>query len=148
METTDNKVVILLAAYNGAAYLPEMIESLLAQDTDDIRLVLSDDHSKDETPALLADYAARFPGKIVYHDSGLRFGSAQKHFMYLLSRFGDSAPYFMFCDQDDVWHRDKVRKTLALMKKTETEEKRPTLVHTDLRVVDQGLRGMAPSFLR
>lgn len=147
METTDNTVVILLAAYNGAAYLPEMIDSLLAQDTDDFRLVLSDDHSQDGTPALLADYAARFPEKIVYHDSGLRFGSAQKHFMYLLSRFGDSAPYFMFCDQDDVWHSDKVRKTLALMKKTETEKKLPALVHTDLRVVDQDLREMAPSFL-
>ena len=42
----------------------------------------------------------------------------KKHFMHLLRNFHD-APYVMFCDQDAVWHPDKVRKTLELMQKIE-----------------------------
>ena len=66
--------------------------------------------------------------------------------MHLLEQFGDQADYVMFCDQDDVWHPDKVRLTLRLMEQVETDPSLPVLVHTDLRVVDGELREMDPSF--
>ena len=66
--------------------------------------------------------------------------------MHLLEQFGDQADYVMFCDQDDVWHPDKVRLTLRLMEQVETDLSLPVLVHTDLRVVDGELREMDPSF--
>ena len=148
MNEQNPAVLILLASYNGSAYLRPMIESILAQDWGDWRLVLSDDCSRDESPAILAEYAQTYSEKITYYQSGVHFGSAQKHFMHLLSHFKGQAPYLMFCDQDDIWHSDKVRKTLALMKKTETDEKVPALVHTDLRVVNGQLGEIAPSFLK
>lgn len=147
-------ITILLAAYKGNEYAGAMIDSILAQDSDDWQLVLSDDGT--DTAELLECYARAYPDRIVHHRSGRRFGSAQKHFLYLMEQYKDS-PYLMFCDQDDVWHPDKVRKTFALMKKAEDETKLgsaedmdrevPRLVHTDLRVVDRELKEMKDSFM-
>ena len=122
-----------------------MIDSLLSQDYSNIHIIVSDDCSDDGTDQILADYAVCYPDTISHYRSGLHFGCAQTHFMHLLHRFQD-APYIMFCDQDDVWHEDKVRKTLDLMLRTEINHGIPTLVHTDLRVVDQNLRVISPSF--
>lgn len=143
----DTTVLILLAAYNGEAYIRQMIDSVLEQDYRNIHLVLSDDHSGDHTPSILDEYANAYPEKVEHYHSGLRFGCAQKHFLHLLNRFHD-APYIMFCDQDDVWHSDKVRKTLEKMKQVEGDKNQPAMVHTDLRVVDQTLRETAPSFCK
>lgn len=138
-------VLILLAAYNGEAYIRLMVDSVLSQDYQDIRLVVSDDNSSDHTQTILAEYAASFPDKITHYQSGRHFGCAQTHFLHLLSKFHD-APYIMFCDQDDVWHSSKVRKTLGKMKDTESSGEIPAMVHTDLRVVDRKLCEISPSF--
>lgn len=140
-------VRILLATYNSRGYIGQMIESLLLQDYPKVRIVVSDDGSDDGTDRILEEYALRYPDTIIHYRSGLRFGCAQKHFMHLLRRFQDS-PYIMFCDQDDVWHEDKVSKTLDLMRRTESDAGVPVLVHTDLRVVDRDLRVIAPSFCK
>ena len=138
-------VYILLATYNGEAYIREMIDSVLQQDHRDIHIILSDDGSTDKTPAILESYAKDYPRQITHYRSGLRFGNAQDHFLHLLRAFQD-APYIMFCDQDDVWHPDKVRKTLGKMQETEADPQTPVLVHTDLRVVDRDLNEISPSF--
>ena len=138
-------VRILLATYNGEKYIGEMIESILAQSFTDWQLVLSDDQSGDHTVSILEDYAGRYPDRITHYRSGLHFGNAQGHFLHLLHQFPD-APYIMFCDQDDVWHRQKVSATLQKMQEIEKPGV-PALVHTDLRVVDGQLREMDPSFL-
>ena len=142
---TDH-VLILLATYNGTRYVKEMVESIENQDYSDWTLILSDDQSNDGTADLLEEYAQENPSKIMHYQSGNRFGNAQKHFLHLLSKFHD-APYIMFCDQDDVWHPDKVRKTLMRMKEIE-KDGLPAMVHTDLKVVNQNLETIHPSFIR
>ena len=138
-------VRILLATYNGENYIAEMIESILAQDYTDWQLVLSDDQSKDHTVSILESYAGKYPDRIMHYRSGLHFGNAQGHFLHLLNRFPD-APYIMFCDQDDIWHRQKISETLQKMQEIEKPGV-PALVHTDLRVVDGKLKEIHPSFL-
>lgn len=139
-------VLILLASYNGQKYIGEMIDSIISQDYTDWKLILSDDGSSDGTADILEDYANKMPEKIVHYKSGKRFGNAQNHFLHLLEAFND-APYIMFCDQDDVWHKDKISKTLSKMKETEKDAAMPTLVHTDLNVVDKDLCLLDTSFL-
>ena len=48
-----NTVLILLATYNGEKYIKEMVESIIAQDYTDWKLILSDDSSTDSTPHIL-----------------------------------------------------------------------------------------------
>lgn len=139
-----SKVLVLLATYNGENFVREMIDSVLMQDYDDFHIILSDDGSSDETVTILEEYSQKYQEKITHYKSGHKFGNAQNHFMHLLENFHD-APYIMFCDQDDIWHSDKIRKTIEKMQEIEIDGK-PALVHTDLVVVDGMLNKIADSF--
>lgn len=52
-------VSICLPCYNAAATLPAALESLLAQTLPDFEIIAADDGSTDDTPAILAAFAAR-----------------------------------------------------------------------------------------
>lgn len=63
------------------------------------------------------------------------------------------ADYFMLSDQDDVWLPMKTEKLMAKMRALELKEPdgrrgTPLLVHSDLKVVDENLKEIAPSFFR
>lgn len=124
-----------------------MIDSIVSQDYADWHLILSDDCSTDSTYSILENYANKYPEKITHHKSGKKFGNAQNHFMHLLEQYND-APYIMFCDQDDIWHPDKISKTIAKMKEIEEDCSIPAMVHTDLRVVDADLNEISDSFCK
>jgi glycosyltransferase involved in cell wall biosynthesis len=139
---------ILLATYNGAAYLPEQLDSLFAQTCQDFRIVARDDGSTDATVDILTRYAGLQPGRIlIIANDGRRLG-ASGSFGALLDLA--EARYVMFCDQDDVWLPDKVALTLAAMRELESAHGREAalLVNTDLKVVDERLAVLAPSFWR
>ena len=52
-------VSVLIPSYNCARYLPETIESVLAQDFRDFELVILDDRSTDSSNEVLESYARR-----------------------------------------------------------------------------------------
>lgn len=51
------RVSILLPVYNGSRYLPEAIESVLAQTTPDFELLIGDDCSDDDSWSIISRYA-------------------------------------------------------------------------------------------
>lgn len=63
MSRTDPppKVSVLLPTYNYARFLPEAIESVLAQDFADFELLIGDDASDDDSAAVIRRFAARDP---------------------------------------------------------------------------------------
>ncbi len=137
---------ILLAVYNGEKYLPEQIDSLLNQTVADIKIIIRNDGSTDNSANIIKNYAENYPNKIQVVE-GNPTGSASKNFAKLLEMCDDSFDYIMFCDQDDVWLPDKAQKTLDAMKITEGDNTNvPVLVHTDLKVVDGGLNVINESF--
>jgi len=136
---------ILLATYNGSAWLEAQIDSLLAQDCQDWRLLVRDDGSTDATLAVLWAQQARLGDRMrIVADDRKNLGPAG-NFARLLEV--SSADYIMFCDQDDVWLPGKISLTLAKMREVEADcgSKTPVLVHTDLQVVDEVLNLLADS---
>jgi glycosyltransferase involved in cell wall biosynthesis len=136
---------ILLATYNGAAWLEAQIDSLLAQEFRDWRLLVRDDGSTDDTVAILKDWQSRLGDRLkILEDDGKNLGPGG-NFARLLA--ASTADYFMFCDQDDVWLPEKIRLTLEKMQELEAVcgVRTPLLVHTDLRVVDESLNLVAGS---
>ena len=72
-------------------------------------------------------------------------GGACKNFLSMLERV--EAPYYMFCDQDDVWMPEKIESSFSKMKETEAkEEGKPVIVDTDLVVVNEHLQVIHTSF--
>lgn len=141
-------VEILLATYNGERFLREQLDSLLAQTWEAWHLTVSDDDSVDATPTILDEYAARYPDRIrrVRHEG--RFGNARDHFFWLMREC--KAAYMMFCDQDDIWHLDKVEKTMRALLEAEAKAgaEVPVLIFTDLTPVDERLHPIAHSLMK
>ena len=139
-ETT--KIAILLATYNGEKYISEQIESILKQSYDNWNLYIHDDGSNDGTLEIIKKYQEKYPRKIYVLESQ-KVGSAKNNFFYLMRNV--KAPYYMFCDQDDVWVSNKIELTIERMKKNEKSKINiPILIFSDLKVVDENLKIISP----
>lgn len=140
----DTQIDILLATYNGAAFLPEQLASLLAQTHTNWRLLLRDDGSTDGSPQIVRDWAEANGVDLLVIDEGQGNIGASASFGRLLE--ASTAPYFALCDQDDVWLTTKVEATLRALQDAEDDSGTPVLAYCDLVVVDRNLREIAPSF--
>lgn len=139
-------VSVLLAAFNGMPYVKEQLATLGAQEAE-LRVLWQDDGSCDGTAEYLCVVSARdsrfCPGRM----QGLHLGAAG-NFLSLLQQ--DDAPCTALCDQDDLWHPGKLRRSLAALQEAEAAfgADTPLLVHHDCRVVDARGAAVHPSFLR
>ena len=139
MHSTD-KIAILMATYNGEKYICQQIDSILSQTCKDWELYIHDDGSTDNTIAALESYVEKYPNKIHLID-GKSTGGAKYNFFYLFGQV--EAPYYMTCDQDDVWLDKKIELTYDKMLTIENKADVPCLVYTELRVVDSELNTIA-----
>ena len=181
-------VNVILCSRNGEKYLRAQIESILKQTEQSVRLLISDDVSSDRTQEIEREYAEQYPERVRVRFRTVPSGGAARHFFLALQYFAEetgdgslspsgqspsgqspSGQYYMFADQDDIWHPDKVEKTLAAMREAEAaavsgeaeaavsedDEKAensactvPLLVHCDMRVVDEEEQEIAPSYVK
>lgn len=114
-ESPRPRVVVLLATHNGARFLGEQVDSILAQQDVDVRIVALDDASTDGTVEWLTERSATDPRLTVLPSPG-RAGSAAANF-YRLIRVADPAPdeLVSFADQDDIWVPTKLARHARLL---------------------------------
>ena len=125
------RIAVLLCTYNGARYLRDQLDSLLAQTLPDFVVYVHDDGSTDGTQAILSEYASRWPERFVLTADPQAHRGAAGSFMWLLSEV--EADDYFFCDQDDVWLPDKMQDTLDRLREVEAAHLGvPVLIHTDL----------------
>lgn len=109
------RVAILLATYNGEAWLEEQLRSILAQTHIDLDIYVSDDLSIDRSCSTLEEFRKNYPN-IILLPSKVKFGSAAANFFRLL-RDADltHVDYVGFSDQDDIWFEDKLIHAITLI---------------------------------
>ena len=134
------KLAILLATYNGAEYLRELLDSLFLQQEKGWDLIISDDCSKDNTPAILHEYAARYPERVFLLENNTSSGSSKNNFFRLMQS-ADGYDYLMFSDQDDVWKPDKVAYTLQAMKELESGDRDVPCCALEQLVIQNAITG-------
>jgi rhamnosyltransferase len=101
------KVLVLLAAFNGAEWIVEQIESILNQAGVDLDILVSDDGSTDVTVALLERFAN--DQRVRVTSPPVPTGSAAQNFLWLIrSTPADRYAYVALADQDDIWHQEKL----------------------------------------
>ena len=92
-------VSIVMPVYNGAAWVRPCLDSILCQTMGDFELIVVDDASTDETPGILADYAARDARiTVVTHGCNTHAGTARNDGMERAT-----GTYLLFLDADDLY---------------------------------------------
>lgn len=95
----ESFVSIGMPVHNGQAYVREAIESLLAQTHRPIELIVSDNASTDDTPAIVTALA-QCDDRVRYLRSEANRG-ASWNFRHVLHRA--AGEYFMWASHDDRW---------------------------------------------
>ena len=97
-------VCVLLSTYNGEKFLRPLLDSVLRQEGILLNLVVRDDGSKDGTLEILKEYQQN--GKIQKLIAGENVGFVRS--FHQLCCNAVPSDYYAFCDQDDVWDKDKL----------------------------------------
>ena len=144
----SRRIEILMAAYNGAPYIGEQIDSILQQTDTNWHLTISDDGSTDGTDAIIDEYTRQYSDSVQRVCSGQRFGGAKAHFFWMTQQC--EAEYIAYCDDDDTWKADKLEKLRNAMQDAESRlgSNTPILVFSDQTVTDEKLSVIAPSLMR
>ena len=129
-------VAILMSTYNGQKYLREQMESLLQQEGVALKIVVRDDGSKDNTIQILEEYSHKYDFITVLKENNV---GVSKSFNCLCKYACDNveADYYAFCDQDDVWDKDKL--LIAVNKLENLPNDKPNLYFSNLKMVDENL---------
>ena len=129
------KLVILMSTYNGEEFLKEQLESLLNLDSSNLKIDIRirDDGSSDNTINILERYSKQNQNIKWYQ--GKNKGPAFS-FLELLSKYKDY-DYYAFCDQDDVWDKEKMVKAVELLEKVYDN---PALYFSAVNIVDANLK--------
>ena len=125
------RVIVGMPVRNGGRHLQQAIDSVLAQDLPDFRLVIADNGSTDATPAIVEN-AAVADGRVVYR----RFDEvvdAAGNFNRLLE-FA-SADYFIWMAHDDVWEPALLRRLVDALEACPAA----ALAYPSLDLVDENL---------
>lgn len=109
-------VSVIVPVYKTQAYLPACIESILAQTFMDFELILVDDGSPDDCPAL-CDAAAELDSRVrVLHQENAGANLARKN-----GAAAARGEHLLFVDSDDYIHPQLLETVLAARERTQAD---------------------------
>jgi glycosyltransferase involved in cell wall biosynthesis len=133
-----DKVTVLLSTYNGGRFLREQLSSLYAQSYPNIKILVRDDGSSDDTRAILAEQG------LEQLESQENLGATGSFFALLRHAAQTDTQYVAFCDQDDVWQPNKVQRAVAALAPLVDS---PALYCSQLKLVDEQLEPLERSLI-
>lgn len=98
-------VSVVMPAFNASRTVAESIDSVLSQTYPDVELIVVDDGSTDDTPAVLAGYGNRI--QVLRQDNA---GTAAACNAGVSASKGE---WVAFLDSDDIWLPSKLERQLA-----------------------------------
>lgn len=126
------KILVLMATYNGEKYLQEQLDSIYRQKGMNVDILVRDDGSKDGTVSILKDNQEKH--SLQWYQGEHR--NVQMGFFELMQKAVNmDYNYFAFCDQDDVWDDDK----LLIGYKSICDSSGCALYYSGQRLVDEKL---------
>lgn len=134
-------VDIVLATYRpNTTYLEKLLISLNNQAYPNINLIVRDDSGDikeyDKVKTLISKNITAFDYKIYQNDKNL---GSNRTFEELTK--DSNADYIAYCDQDDIWEKEKIIRLVE-----EMERKNAILSYSDLSIIDEKDNLIADSF--
>lgn len=96
------KISVIIPAYNVEEYIGRCLDSILEQTYQNFEVIIVNDGSNDNTSNVLAEYAKKYPQKIIHIDQE-NAGAAAARNNAMKSATGD---YIAYIDSDDYMDKD------------------------------------------
>lgn len=119
---------IIMPAYNSASFISEAIDSVLKQTYKNWELIIVNDGSQDDTEKIIKYYLQK-DKRIKLISLALNKGVANARNQGLKSANGR---YVAFLDSDDYWAKDKLKKQIEILEKSNN-----TLIYTSYAIIDE-----------
>lgn len=104
-----NDIIVVISTYNGSKRIERQLDSIFKQEDVSVSVFIRDDHSTDNTVELVRQYQKRTGYKIDIIE-GENKGYARSFWDALCA--APKASFYAFSDQDDVWYKDKLIKSI------------------------------------
>lgn len=126
------KIAVILSTYNGEKYLKEQMDSLLSQEGVDITLFVRDDGSTDRTVEIIQSYSDKMD-ILLFTESNVGFERSFR--AAVLKTEGASFDFYAFCDQDDIWYKDKLIKGINYIESQGNDA--PIIYCSNQQIIDE-----------
>lgn len=111
MSSRTPKVSIGMPIYNGEQFLPQTLDSLLAQTYTDFELIISDNASSDGTQEICQRYASQDP-RISYLRQSTNLGASQNFNLVFQKASGE---YFKWAAHDDLCQPEYLARCVEVL---------------------------------
>ncbi len=138
----ERKSAVLMAVHNGEKYLREQIESILNQTYPYFELVIRDDGSTDNSVKIIKEYLE--DKRVIFIEKNTVSSSAIKNFSELFKYAKERYDYLFFSDQDDIWHKGKLEKSLRIMERHKKDV--PVLVYSNFYYWVDGTKNLKKAY--
>lgn len=135
------KIAVIALCYNHARFVKTCLESIRAQSFQDFQLIVSDDGSHDESPALISNWLAQnYPSaRFIHHTRNVGLCKTLNEALACAR-----APYISMVATDDSWEPDKLARQLAVIEECKNEV---AMVYSDAFQMNENGERMEKSFL-
>lgn len=113
LDAISQRVAVVVSTYNGQDYIAQQMASVLAQEDVTVDVFVRDDGSTDSTTQIIEQIAAQSETSIRL-TKGQNLGVVGSFFQGIRDIPNDY-PYIALCDQDDVWHHNKLARAISLL---------------------------------
>lgn len=105
-------ISLVLATYNGEKYIIDQLDSIRNQTRQPDEVIIRDDCSTDSTVELINRYIDNYHlnWRLVQGENNL--GWRENYYLAIKESSGE---YVFLCDQDDIWHRNKIEYAVKSM---------------------------------
>lgn len=106
---------VVVASYNYEHFLPQTLDSILAQKYKKYEVIIVDDGSKDNSIQLIKKYTDKYKNFHLYqHEGGINKGLPETIKLAVQKAKGD---YIAFLESDDYWRNDKLEDIVSIIRK-------------------------------
>ena len=99
------KISVALIVYNGAKYIRQQLDSILAQTHNVDEIIVCEDGSTDGTKEIIEEYKNKHPNLFFIHYNNKNLGPTKNIEKAIQACMGD---LILLADQDDYWEDNKV----------------------------------------
>lgn len=105
-------VSVIIPAYNHHSYVESAVKSVIDQTYgfENIQLIITDDHSKDQTPELLKELNKKYRFKLILHKQNIGISSTLNEMIALAE-----GKYIITFASDDVMTLDRIEKQVNIL---------------------------------